>query len=332
MSTAVVPAAICAAAPFPGLRPFRAADAPFFFGRDEQIEALLNRLATHRLLAVVGTSGSGKSSLVGAGLIPTIQRGHLGPTNSTWLVANIFRPGTDPLAALAHALTETFAAEGMPAAAQVETDLLKSSAALTDFAKTHLHPNQRLLVFVDQFEELFRYREQAGVTGRDRSTAFVKLLLAATGNTETALAPAAPDLPPVYVVLTMRSDYLGKCAQFRGLPEALNDAQYLVPRLSRDQLRETIEGPIALAGANISSELTDRLLNDTGDNPDMLPLLQHALARLWEESKDKNISLVHYQAVGEMNDALNRDADRAASSSASSNPERKTKKPASLPD
>jgi hypothetical protein len=95
------------------------------------------------------------------------------------------------------------------------------------------------------------------------------------------------------------------------LPEALNDAQYLVPRLSRDQLRETIEGPIALAGANISSELTDRLLNDTGDNPDMLPLLQHALARLWEESKDKNISLVHYQAVGEMNDALNRDADRA---------------------
>ncbi len=224
MSTAAVPA-ISAAAPFPGLRPFRAADAPFFFGRDEQIEALLNRLATHRLLAVVGTSGSGKSSLVGAGLIPTIQSGHLGPTNSTWLIANIFRPGTDPLAGLAHALTGAFS---LADATQVESDLLKSSAALTDFAKAHLAPNQRLLVFVDQFEELFRYREQAGVTGRDRSTAFVKLLLAATGNSEVAL-PSASDLPPVYVVLTMRSDYLGKCAQFRGLPEALNDAQYLSP-------------------------------------------------------------------------------------------------------
>ncbi len=307
MSTAVVPA-ISAATPFPGLRPFRAADAPFFFGRDEQIETLLNRLASHRLLAVVGTSGSGKSSLVGACLIPTIQSGHLGPTNSTWLIANIFRPGTDPLARLAHALAETFS---LADATKIESHLIKSSAALTDFAKTHLAPNQRLLVFVDQFEELFRYREQAGVTGRDRSTAFVKLLLAATGNSEVALPSAPDDLPPIYVVLTMRSDYLGKCAQFRGLPEALNDAQYLVPRLSRDQLRETIEGPIALAGATISSELVDRLLNDTGDNPDMLPLLQHALARLWEESKGKDISLAHYKAVGEISNALNRDADNA---------------------
>src|SRR5947209_19968666 len=98
----------------------------------------------------------------------------------------------------------------------------------------------------------------------------------------------------------MRSDNLGKCTEFRGLPEALNDSQYLVPRMSRDQLRETIEGPLALAGAEISDQLVDRLLNDTGDNPDLLPVLQHVLLRIWEVSSEARaaglpIDLPHYQ-------------------------------------
>jgi WD40 repeat protein len=310
MSTAVVPVV----EPFPGLRPFRPTDASVFFGRDEQMEELLNRLATRHLLAVVGTSGTGKSSLVGAGLIPAIEHGHFGPVSSTWAVAKILHPRIDPLTGLADALAETFAAKGLKPR-EIEAGLQVSSATLGDFANHHLAPGQYLLVFVDQFEELFRYRKQAGIAGRDRSTAFVKLLLAATGNSEVAL-PGASEPPRVYVVLTMRSDYLGRCAQFRGLPEALNDAQYLVPRLSRDQLRETIEGPIALAGASITDELVDRLLNDTGDNLDMLPLLQHALSRLWEESKadrekGKEIGFANYKGVGEIRDALNRDADRA---------------------
>src|SRR5262249_19031002 len=148
------------------------------------------------------------SSLVGAGLIPTIERGHLGPTGSTWTVAKILHPGTDPLSGLAQSLAETFPGKGLRPV-EIEKDLLRSSAALSDFAKLHLSAGQHLLVFVDQFEELFRYRQQAGVAGRERSTAFVKLLIAATGNSEVVLPP---ELPRIYVVLTMRSDYLGKCA------------------------------------------------------------------------------------------------------------------------
>ena len=99
----------------------------------------------------------------------------------------------------------------------------------------------------------------------------MKLLLTATGRSEVPVPGL--DRLPVFVVLTMRSDYLGRSSQFRGLPEALNGSQYLVPRMRRDQLREAIEGPVGMAGARITPQLVARLLNETGDNPDQLPVL-----------------------------------------------------------
>src|ERR1043165_6114410 len=105
---ALVTAPLQAVEPFPGLRPFRPDEAPLFFGRDDEIEKLLSRLSERRFLAVVGTSGSGKSSLVRAGLIPMIERGHLGPTGSRWVVATLEHPGLDPLHGLARALRQAF--------------------------------------------------------------------------------------------------------------------------------------------------------------------------------------------------------------------------------
>jgi hypothetical protein len=142
--------------------------------------------------------------------------------------------------------------------------------------------------------------------GGDEAAAFVKLLLRASEQSEA----------PSYVVLTMRSDYLGDCAQFRGLPEALNSGQYLVPRMTRDQQCEAIEGPVAVGGAKISPRLVQRLLNDVGDNPDQLPILQHALMRTWElsgvaRSQGQPIDLEHYEATGTTAEALNRHADEA---------------------
>ena len=87
---------------------------------------------------------------------------------------------------------------------------------------------------------------------------------------------------PIYVVLTMRSDFIGDCMDYPGLPEALNHGQYLVPRMTRDELRSAITGPVAVAGGDIAPRLVRRLLNDIGDNQDELPLLQHALMRTWE--------------------------------------------------
>src|SRR4029078_1244661 len=132
-------------------------------------------------------------------------------------------------------------------------------------------PGTNLLVVVDQFEELFRYRQQ-GVDSEETAPPFVNLLLAAREQAEC----------PVYVAITMRSDYLGDCSEIPGLAEAVNAGEYLIPRLQRDQKRDAIEKPIGGGGAKISPLLVQRLLNEVGDDPDQLPVLQHALMRMWD--------------------------------------------------
>ncbi|HET9787249.1 MAG TPA: hypothetical protein VFP47_08950, partial [Pyrinomonadaceae bacterium] len=156
-------------------------------------------------------------------------------------------------------------------------------------------------------EELFRYARisEHGPHG-NQAAAFVKLLLQAS----------AQDDLPIYVVLTMRSDYLGDCSKFWGLPEAINKGQYLIPRLTRDQRREAIMGPIGLRGAKLSAQLVNQLLNDMGDDPDQLPILQHALMRTWdswEQDKDPQapIDVQHYAAIGRMAEGLSIHADEA---------------------
>jgi WD40 repeat protein len=295
--------------PFPGLRNFEREQAHLFFGRDEQIRDLVKRLRQHRFLPIVGISGSGKSSLVRAGLIPTLTASYVGTDTSGWRIA-VLRPGRNPMHELADTLCREFAAE----LDYVLHMLRSSSAGLARVAQQYLGEGERLLVLVDQFEELFRYREDVHAAGETNDdAAFVKLLLAATGESEHPL-PGFDDLP-VYVITTMRSDFLGKCSRYRGLPEALNQSQYLIPRLTREQQRDVIEGPVGMVGASMEPALVQRLLNDLGDNPDQLPALQHALMRTWEQSasaraQGKEIAVADYEAVGTMADALNRDADR----------------------
>ncbi len=296
--------------PFPGLRSFEREQAHLFFGRDEQINDLVTRLRLHRFLPIVGMSGSGKSSLVRAGLIPALTFSYVATETSGWRIA-VLRPGRNPIEELAAALCREFT---VPESDGVFQMLRGSSAGLARVAQQHLADGEKLLVLVDQFEELFRYREDVDAAGEtDDAAAFVKLLLAASGESEHPL-PGFDDLP-VYVVTTMRSDFLGKCSRFRGLPEALNQSQYLIPRLTREQQRDVIEGPVGMAGASIEPALVQRLLNDLGDNPDQLPALQHALMRTWEQSaaaraEGRSIMVADYETVGGMTDALNRDADR----------------------
>lgn len=164
-------------------------------------------------------------------------------------------------------------------------------------------------MIADQFEELFRYRNLqpssgGGQSSEEKSVAFVNLLL-----------EAASSHSRIYVVMTMRSDFLGDCAQFFGLPEAINRGQYLVPRMSRDERRSAIEGPVRVAGAEITPVLLTRLVNDVGDNPDQLSILQHALNRTWAfwqgEGGHGTVDLPHYIAIGTMTEALDRHAEKA---------------------
>ena len=244
-----LPGALHPVNPFPGLRPYEASETHLFFGRDAQVDALLRRLGSARLLAVVGTSGCGKSSLVRAGLLPALAGGYLAEVGSRWRIA-LMRPGTDPIDRLAHAL----ALDGGPdEVAQVETTLRRSSLGLIEAVRVSPAADDATLVVVDQFEELFRFQE----TDADpaEAAAFVKLLLEAAAQREL----------PIYVLITMRSDFLGDCAQFQGLPEAINDGQYLIPRMTRDERRFAITGPVGVTRGKISEPLVNRLMNDVGD-------------------------------------------------------------------
>ena len=309
--------------PFPGLRPFESTETHLFFGRDGQSEELLRRLKRTRFLAVVGTSGSGKSSLVRAGLLPALQGGLMASAGSDWRIA-ILRPGSDPIGNLARALASStvFGSDDAKGeemqAVLAETTLRRSSLGLVELvtrARTKLNEQgqsllkdyENLLVVVDQFEELFRFKQLIEhENSSEDAAAFVKLLLEAVGQ----------KTEKIYVVLTMRSDFLGDCSQFWELPEAINNGQYLIPRMTRDERRQAISGPVAVGQGAISEPLVNQLLNDVGDNPDQLPILQHALMRTWtywlnHRRNGNPIDIPDYNAIGGMAEALSRHADEA---------------------
>lgn len=298
--------------PFPGLRSFESDESHLFFGRDGQSDELIKRLRRTRFLAIVGTSGSGKSSLMRAGMLPALQGGFMAQTSALWHIA-LMRPGAEPVGNLAQALSRIDLFKGQAELAEFQISILRAglcrnSLGLIETCKQASLPNnENLLVVVDQFEELFRFKQETQTAGHsDEASAFVQLLIEAACQQEV----------PIYIVLTMRSDYLGDCAQFQDLPEAINDGQYLIPRMTREQRRAAITGPIAVEQGKITPRLVNRLLNDMGDNPDQLPILQHALMRTWDywqahRQDGEPIDLPHYEEIGGMLEALSKHADEA---------------------
>lgn len=279
------------ACPFPGLLPFDEKDAPFFFGRDEETAELLHRLQHNRFIAVIGVSGSGKSSLVRAGLKPELRIAEL-----PWRIVEI-KPGGAPRQHLQRALESV-----IPSPKWGEL-LGKSSYGLADgIAAAGLRPGEKLLVIVDQFEEIFSYRKR-GSRETEEADLFVQQILR---------AGAEPGLH-AYVMLTMRTDFLGHCALFRGLPEALNQGTYLVPRLTRHQQEEAITAPLAVSGVEIEPSVVDHLLNAAEANRDELPVLQHLLKRLWEEWASRGasgkIDAAETEKTGSWSNAIDLDAE-----------------------
>ena len=299
--------------PFPGLRPFEADEDHLFFGREREIDELLRRLRTTRFLAVVGTSGSGKSSLIRSGLIPALLSGFMARAGTTWRVATL-RPGEDPFGHLAASLSpaDMLGTEDPELAATEQTlldaTLRRSPRGLIEADRlAHLGPGDNLLVVVDQFEELFRFRRSRLVEhSRNDAIAFVRLLIEAAKQTEY----------PIFIVLTMRSDFIGDCMEYPGLADAVNTGQYLVPRMGRDALRSAITGPVAVGGGRIAPRLVLRLLNDIGDDRDQLPVLQHALMRSWDHwaaggDARRPLDIEDYEAIGTMRQALSFHAEEA---------------------
>jgi tetratricopeptide (TPR) repeat protein len=322
--------------PFPGLRPFAYQDHGYFFGREDHIYALYRLIDRSRFIAVVGSSGSGKSSLVRAGLLPLLDAETRETAGRSWLWREM-RPGDAPLQRLTELLSSLAKDDDRIVASgrreRIAAQLQRSSFGISEaLAEMNGVAGQTLVLVIDQFEELFRYAAAGSaktgssgdeVRARDEATQFVQLLL------EASRAPSSQ----IHVMLTMRSDFIGDCARFHGLPEAVCAAQFLVPSLTRDQLDEVIRMPVKEAGATIDPELVERLLNDCGTEMDQLPVLQHCLSRLWEEAGKapaatamppdaraeqqtgigqdarRHLSLNHYRNIGEFADALSRHAD-----------------------
>ena len=284
--------------PYPGLRAFSRAESHLFFGREGCVTDMLDRLTSGRFLAVLGASGSGKSSLVYTGLLDALELG-LHPAGSDWLVAAL-RPGSTPVRNLAFKLLELRDGRD-PDEADVEilaAGLRRGPRAVAEwYAAGNLRPGANLLLLIDQFEELFRYADYAG---REEAEAFTRLLL----ESATAKDPAGADLP-ISVCITMRSEYLGACAMVPGLAERINDGLYLTPRMSRDECRAAIEGPASVCGFEIEPALTNQLLNDMAElapweadeetdqlqrlarRADQLPLMQHLLNLLWKIARER---------------------------------------------
>lgn len=274
--------------PFIGLRPFTFADRRFFFGRDQQVDVLERLITSSPLVSVVGSSGSGKSSLVRAGLLPRLTS-VAGLRAWRWVA---LCPGEAPVRRLAEALARCNAAGNGTSddpvvearTDRIELVLRESSFGISD-ALTLLRDMEgsELIILVDQFEEVFRFADLRAHENRDplqaceqrdEATFFVQLLLNAVASEDFRGR----------VILTMRSDFIGDCAHFHGLCEAVTASQYLVPALTRDQRAAAIREPIRLAGGDIEPALLQRVLNDTNEDPDQLPVLQHAMMRCWQRA------------------------------------------------
>lgn len=296
--------------PYPGLRPFNDDESIFFRGRDRNIDTIIELFEKKKFMMLTGASGDGKSSLVYAGVVPRARAGLFKAKYNNWAVAD-FRPERTPLDNLSIALNKHLKFESE---AQLKEEISKGFSSLIrayknsplyienkDFSaldekqqKLGRRKAANLLIIADQFEEFFTNAENfSNGKASVESQTVINILL------ETAKTALAEDIP-VYVICTMRSDYIGQCAAFRGLPEYIGFSQFFVPRLKRLEIQQVIEEPAILNGDTVSERLVQRLLFDISDGHDQLPILQHALNQIWKIAGqgEETLDLIHYAKAG----------------------------------
>ncbi len=270
-------------APYKGLDSFATADAESFFGRERLVADLIARAASGGLLAVLGPSGSGKSSLVRAGLVPALASGVL-PGSEDWLVV-VTRPGEHPVRALDVAVLPELPAETRTALTG-DTPLLAELATSSDLPQ--------VLVVIDQAEELFTV-----CTDEAERSLFLEGLTAVGARTDNGVG----------VVVTIRADYYGRFAADQLLASALSANQVLVAPMTPEEYRRAIARPAQQHGVTVEPDLVDALVDDVSGQPGALPLLSTALLELWEARADRTMSLASYVATGGLQAAVARLAD-----------------------
>jgi len=282
--------------PYRGLAAFRESDAEVFFGREAFVAALAQAVATPpHLTTVVGPSGSGKSSVVAAGVLPQLR------ASGDWHIVTL-RPGRQPWRSLAGALIPLLEPDLSATARIVERRRLaealrNGNAALEDILVViaESRPGKPILLSIDQFEETYTLCADTGAR-----SAFVDALVAVAGAGSGGRYGRAP----ASVLLTLRADFVGQALAHRAFAEALQAGIQLLGPMSRDELRATIEKPAASQGAVFEAGLVERLLDDVAGAPGNLPLLEFALTLLWERLDHGWLTHAAYEAIGRVQGAL----------------------------
>jgi WD40 repeat protein/DNA-binding SARP family transcriptional activator len=286
--------------PYRGLDAFREEDAPFFFGREDSTARLVEAVEQgHPAIVIVGSSGSGKSSLVGAGLLPRLRQA------PDWLIAT-FRPGESPFRALAGVLLpllepELSETDQLLEAAKLAEALCRGDLALCLVVERVLQKHAsagRLLLFADQFEELYTLCPEPGLR-----QLFLKELLSAVG-----VAGEGRDSPLV-LLIALRADFVEQALAHRPFADALQDVALMQRPMTREELQAAVERPAEKQGAAFEPGLVDRILDDVGEEPGHLPLLEFALTLLWERGRAGWLSHADYEEIGRVEGALARYAE-----------------------
>lgn len=293
--------------PFPGIRPFNPEERDYFFGRENETGETAAKLLKNRFLAVIGASGEGKSSLISCGILAKISSITSGDANAGWQFFSV-RPGNDPSANLAAGLVNNVAETGKRENLYSEVlEILKnkSDGLLEVLDMPSVRTGGRILIAIDQFEELFSYGTSEIMAEAEKETErFVDLVV-------TAALGGRPDL---YIVMALRADMLSECSRFRKLSGLINESNYFLSKIKRENFRKVIEGPVLKAGSTIDSDLVDTICSDVYDRIDYLPVVQHALMRTWSvwrelDEPEKQISFSDYELAGTVTDSISRHAN-----------------------
>ena len=294
--------------PFPGLRAFRPDEGHLFFGRMESTLKVVSKLKENRFVAVLGASGSGKSSLVLSGVIPALLKENTEEKKS-WSYL-VFRPALNPVDHLATELSVLSAGAGFNQLSDVSVaaSLHNRTEGLNDVInRIRKNLRQQVVIVIDQFEEIFRFSPATsrGLPGDD-ATDFIDLIVNAMQKPDHGL----------YIILTLRSEYVSDCGRFHSLTDLMNSSSYLLPQIPVDQMVTVIEEPVKLSGGSIDRSLVKLILSDLEERPGQLPVLQHLMMRTWNQwsrlgDLSRPIGIADYEAVGMLKGAISQHAGQA---------------------
>ena len=288
-------------APYRGLLGFEEQHSAFFFGRDRETRAVVDKLSVSRFVTVVGASGSGKSSLVRAGVLPRLEMDAI--HGSCLWVKKTITPGSDPFRAVADALSTLVSQDARQLKADELTERMmdRKDGLRTGYSNLVSDDPKPLLLVVDQFEELFTHdaRDSDGASELRHSEQFIANLTDATLKGDGL----------VRIIATLRADFVGHCLNYAPLTQLLQDGQILLPNLDDEGLREAIVSPAQSVGAFLENGLASLILRDVVGQYGALPLMQHALHELWLARRGPWLTLEVYESSGGVRGALRRRAD-----------------------